>query len=281
MKRILKQKKAFTLIELLVVIAIIAILAAMLLPALAAARRKAQRINCVSNLRQIGISFRMWGDNNNDQYPATVSYTQGGAKEYVYSSANTTITVAGGYCESAPFVVMSNVLDNPALLNCPSDTANGHTAALTWNQFVNGSAPPQNYNLPGTLLTTTPTNDPENIVSYFVGGDANDIQPQSILSGDRNIGNSSTTGAGAPAPGMSGEFTACNGPGGNGVGGGTYTLVNVGWATWAWSANDVHLGVGNLLLGDGSAQQTGVSDLQNDLMNATNNVSYNPYYNFP
>src|SRR6267378_1508623 len=61
-------RRAFTLIELLVVIAIIAILASLLLPALARAKQRSQRAACLSNLRQIGVSFTLYLNDHADRF---------------------------------------------------------------------------------------------------------------------------------------------------------------------------------------------------------------------
>src|SRR6266850_1477163 len=81
-RRSSNPRLAFTLIELLVVIAIISILAALLLPVLTRARERAKLAQCVSNLKQIGVGFQLYCDENKDRFPPPGHETDWGHFQY-------------------------------------------------------------------------------------------------------------------------------------------------------------------------------------------------------
>ncbi len=201
MKTNTHDQSGLSLVEVLFIVVTVAAVLAVLLPMLTRPRPKGgTRIRCTSNLKQVGLAYRLWSNDHEDQFP------------FASTKAESSMAWVNSPQVFRHFQVMSNELVTPKVLVCPNDSRRTKTA-----DFVNFA----NTNL-----------------SYFVGLDAHEAQPQSILSGDRNI-----TG-GTLSNGFMRRLSS------NSL---------AGWET------NLHQGSGNLGLGDGSVQQVTAQSLQRQL----------------
>lgn len=133
---------AFTLIELLVVIAIIAILAAILLPVLGQAKKRAIQVQCLNNVKQLGLGMTLYTGENNDVYPFLASKNGYLPQDWIYWR------ISVNYPPPSKSPIMAELGAGAASTNggansvfkCPADTIapyNGTTRTYAWSYTVN------------------------------------------------------------------------------------------------------------------------------------------------
>ncbi len=196
---------AFTLTDLLVVLGVIVMLGALTCVSARPAKSKAQRIKCINNLKNMGLAFRIFATDHGDQFPHQSESMQ-------VLSSNPPLFWP------KLFNSLSNELSTTKILICPADI---RREAVDFSSITVSN------------------------VSYFVGLDANEKNPQLPLAGDRNLTN------GLPLK--------------NGV-----LLFDpnrpVGWT------HELHRSQGNVVLGDGSVQQLNSALLRATIGGVTNRL---------
>ena len=214
-----QRPRGFTLIELLVVIAIVVALVSLLLSPFSRAKEHARRIKCISNLKQISLAAKIFASDHDGKIPWHLSTSDGGTYGTLAATA------------WRNFSAVSNDLQAPQVLVCPSDSATKMIAG-TWAEFM---APAYR----------------SNALSFFVGLDGYEQLPVAILAGDRNIagGKADTCGSVANSPGVkSHEYKTGN--------------TSIRWSSGAHGTS------GDVALTDGSVQRTNKRELQ-ELVNVS------------
>jgi hypothetical protein len=145
------RHRAFTLVDGLVMVFLVGLIFFLVMPLFLSEPVPSRMINCVNNLKQDGLAFRIWAGDHGEKFPMNVSTTQGGVQE---------LAATGNV--AACFQVISNILTTPKILVCPSDT--GREIATNFG--------------PGFSRAN---------ISYFVGPDVFKDQTNTVLSGDANL----------------------------------------------------------------------------------------------
>jgi prepilin-type N-terminal cleavage/methylation domain-containing protein len=236
--RFCSRLRAFTLIELLVVVAIIAILASLLLTALAGAKERARRVECINNQHQIEIAYALFAGDHEGKFPAQLSVADGGVMAWNggVGSGFVPASAGGGGLQlpvdwSDLYRVLSNELSTPKILVCPADR--DKSVAKDWSVL-----------------------DGDRHISSFVGLDATERNPQTILAGDRNV-----LGGGG---GLDLSWTPAAG-----------TSIDAAWM------ETMHRNKGDITLSDGSVQPVTTPQLQEQISTALSAGSTNVIFSLP
>jgi prepilin-type processing-associated H-X9-DG protein len=218
LRRTSAAMQAFTRLELVLTLATLMLLALIVLPALGNTKPRAQRVNCVNNLRRIGQALPLWANDHFDQDHWRTDIRDGG------TYWRPTVGLQPPWYPLRnnawfQFAWISNELHTPKILSCPSDSKR---VAIDFSANPNGGFLHVSYQ--------------NNAVSYFLGLDAFPSQSRSLLAGDRNVRPSAVG-------------VACSTGLDNVAGFNAPPNTNVGWT------NAIHGLTGNVLFHDGQVEQ--------------------------